>query len=276
MTSSDSRNTETESRQVVRKEIMGCSEHREAETSFEEIELRSNVKALEFHRYTSEVLDLYVRKYSKGEIISQTQLEHVLKMLGLPEWNSPNPAISNFYKSIMTEKPQDDNPTTTDSRKREQFYFQRRVLIVACVLLGESTCKTKADLLFETFDDDASGNLEFSEFDTMWEVLKSLSIQHLPRMLQDPGQAVGLYLSRLPYGEKAAKKKIKERLFGNAENISMRHFRYIVTRKKLKVLIDPNQLRTYIAKKYKESNEKAPIKLGKFWSGLKREEPEED
>ncbi len=189
---------------------MGCSEDKDRQ-SFDEIELRSSIKALGFHRHESEVLDLSFRKYSQGDTISPGQLSFILRQLRLPSPQGGNLAVVQFYESFKVSEG-----------------YQRRPLIVASVLLGQAEENVKADLLFEAFDDDASRRLELTEFETMWEVLESLALTHLPAMLQVPSQTIQTYLERLPNGIQQAKAVMKAELFGGAESIDMLRFRYMV------------------------------------------------
>lgn len=224
---------------------MGCSEDKDRQ-SFDEIELRSSIKALGFHRHESEVLDLSFRKYSQGDTISPGQLSFILRQLRLPSPQGGNLAVVQFYESFKVKEG-----------------YQRRPLIVASVLLGQAKENVKADLLFEAFDDDASRRLELTEFETMWEVLVSLALTHLPAMMQVPSHSIQTYLERLPNGTQQAKAMLKAELFGGAESIDMLRFRYMVTHSKLKPLLDPSELRTTIADFNVEIKVKTPIHLGK-------------
>lgn len=231
---------------------MGCSEDKNR-ISFEETELRSNIKALGFHRHESEVLDMSFRKYSQGDTISPRQLSFILRQLRLPGPEGGNLAVAKFYNSLKVDKG-----------------YQRRSLIVVCVLLGQAEENVKADLLFEAFDDDASRLLELAEFETLWEVLEALTLTHLPAMLQVPSQTVQAYLKRLPNGVQEAKDMIKAELFRGGESIDMLRFRYMVTHSKLRPLLDPSELRTMIADYNVEIKVKTPIHLGKSMRAAKQ------
>ena len=224
---------------------MGCSEDRDRQ-SFEETELRSNITALGFHRHNSEALDLCFRKYSQGEFISPGQLAFILRQLRLPGAQSGHSAVAQFYESLQTDQG-----------------YKRRHLIVASVLLGNADLNIKANLLFEAFDDDASRQLELSEFETMWEVLETLALKHLPAMLQVPSKAVQAYLDRLPNGTQTARAEIKAELFRGAESIDMVGFRSMVGLVKLRPLVDLSEFRVLLARFYVEIKEKRPIHLGK-------------
>lgn len=224
---------------------MGCSEDKDRQ-SFEEVELRSNINALGFHRHQSEVLDLSFRKYSQGDTVTPGQLTFILQQLRLPGPGGKNPAVTQFYESLKVNEG-----------------YQRRTLIVASVLLGQAEENVKADLLFEAFDDDASRLLELAEFETMWEVLVSLALTHLPAMLQVPSETVQAYLERLPNGIQQTREVIRAELFIRGDSIDMLRFRYMVTHSKLKPLLDPSELRTMIADFHVDIKVKTPIHLGK-------------
>ena len=214
---------------------------------FEESELTSKERALFFYQFSSEHLDLHVRKYSSGDIITPRQMKHITDSLGVPGVETAKGDVANFYSSLYTETG-----------------YLRRNFILICVLLGRGEEAEKADLVFEAFDDDSSRKMELVEFDTMWECLVSNAIIHLPSLLTPPSSSTIEYLSRLKLSAPIAKAAIKYELMGEELSISMVIFRHLITLGRLKRILSPSGLRKLIYKYHLAQLPKNPIKLGKI------------
>lgn len=224
---------------------MGCAQDRDA-LAFEENELTSREEALFFYHFTSELLDLRIRKYSSGDIITPRQLHFITSSLGLPGANNSKSDVSGFYSSLYFDSG-----------------YLRRNLILVCVLLGNATEPTKADLIFEAFDDDSSRMMEAGEFDNMWDCLVDNALVHLPALISPQSSATADYLTQLRHSAPSAKVAIKKELMGEEPSVSMMLFRYRVTHRSLRCLLSPSGLRRMLHKHHTGQHVKDPMLLGK-------------
>jgi len=211
---------------------MGCMQERSGRND-EEAELNYPLRELGFQFIPCIEADLVIRKFSSGDFISSAQLQQILTRLNLQAVES-NEVCHSFYAQLS-----------------EGIQYRRELLLLACVQLCKGDWAVKATLLFEAYDKDTSRYLNREEFRVMWKSLQTLALEVLPAVLI-PSESVGEYLRALHVCSPQALLAAEAELFVRTDNVSLQIFRNRLMIGKLKALLHPRLLRTYIRGFYKE------------------------
>ncbi len=217
---------------------MGCTQERYGRIS-EERELDFPLRQLGFQFISCRDADLIIRKYSSGGYMSPAQLQEIITRLKLPSIES-NEESRRFYLQLC-----------------EGMQYQSELLILACVQLCKGDWAAKATLLFEAYDEDTSRSLSREEFKAMWKHLQTLALDVFPAIF-NPSEGVIGYLEALRICAVDAQRAAETELFVRTDNVSLRVFRDRLLIGRLKVLLHPRLLRTYIASFYKDKGHSIP------------------
>ena len=138
-----------------------------------------------------------------------------------------------------------------DEETEKEMYTEKD-LVTLCLLLGSGNTQTKAELLYDEWDEDCNGVLTLEEFNTAIEQLLTMSIE-LINLADGTGaeylteEKRGSYIAQIRKNEEKAKCEIVEILYGEKTEVARQDFIDLVSKSSAKEILTSYRLRQFYA-----------------------------
>jgi hypothetical protein len=219
---------------------MGCVSHRQRlndeETTLTEQELKLN-----YYKHPSVQLDYVLRKHSHDGLINAAQFAAASIELGLvTSSEAPESLIAKFYSELS----------------KAGVWRLKQMLLIG-LLLGEGQTGTKAELLFEIYDQDCADSILGSQVREICTDLLEVAVTKLS-VLVGPHQngpadptSVNIYIDRLLINRKSTDAKIVSLILQGRSQITKADFVKALETEELRGLLSSSGFRRFYYKEYK-------------------------
>jgi hypothetical protein len=214
--------------------------------SDEEATLTEQECKLNYSRHTSVYLDYIFRKHSHGGLINAAQFAATSIELGLvTSSNDPHSLIAKFYSDLSTAG-----------------VWRLRQMLLVSLLLGQGRPGTKAELLFEVYDQDSADSITGSQMREVVTDLLEVAVTKLS-VLVGPNQncpadptSVNLYINQLLINRKSTDAKILSLILQGRAQITKADLVKAFEIEELRDLLSSSGFRRFYYKEYKAKSSK--------------------
>jgi Ca2+-binding EF-hand superfamily protein len=214
---------------------MGCITSRN-DISPEETVVMDFETLLGYSTLSPSHLDKIHRKYSYNGKISDNQWKDICYTLNLaPNKIEASQHISNYYDKYRTE----DNS------------FALNELLVLGILLSKGRPGEKAKLLFEVFDENASGGLGLGQIHELLSVMVKVALELNPQVVVKDGvsdvgaQDLMKYFEKLNKGKEVAIEMAEKEILGKDGMVKSMEFVKALSGK-MSYFVSPHGIRKYV------------------------------